>query len=158
MLLQCPSEKPAIVLNQKTLMSNQLPCGVQACPELTVPNRSSSGVPLDHQRALGNAPTDLPPQQLPHLLFETSSKLRQKGQTIPQKQALPAPLLANSGKHHMTSLSLRLSFTHSLTTYWQKFLLTRCHQIFFFSVYSLPNLKFASIILSKTSIAIQYRS
>lgn len=63
-------------------------------------------------------------------VFETSSRLRQKQQTVPQKPAFPAPLLANSGKHHMTSLSLRLSLAHSLTTYWQKFLLTRSHQIF----------------------------
>lgn len=99
----------------------------------------------------------------PHLLcFRPAADWGQRSELLPGNQPfLPLSLLIR-GTHHVTSLSLRLSLAHSLTTYWQK-KKKKCFWLdairsFVFSIYSLPNSHFPSIVLSTTSIEMQYKT
>lgn len=141
-----------------SLMSTQLPCEIQACPELTVPERSSSGSPWTIREHWAVLPLTCLPSSCHTCCLRPAADWGKRSKLFPRNQ--PFLLLSSLIQGSVTWLHCLLGChlpIHSLLI-GKNFFWLAAIRSFFLSVYSLPNLKFASIILSKTSIAIQYRS
>lgn len=140
-------------------MTTQLLCAGLACPRDDSPLREGPRRSLGTLTEHSAAPPGLPGSSRACWCFRPGADRGRMSKLFPRNRVLPAPLPCSSrsqipslipGKRHVMPPSPRLSFAHSLTTYWQKeILLSGCHQIF--------SLQRLCLLPSKFKICFHYR-